>query len=122
MIYIIILDGYESNEYHEQLDQNQNFKSGVYRHQGLGFGFIPHSVQGKTIVQGKPSIRVQGKNRITGAVFRVNRRSKPTSIEWVDPVGKEWEQHSSRRAFYQHRDRGNGMSRGTLTTRVTGRV
>jgi len=117
MIYIRIMNEYGSNESYEQLAQNSNHKSGAYSHQGLGLGFILHSVQGKTNVQGKPSTRVQGKNRITGAVFRVNPGSKPTSIEGVAPVGQGSEQPTGFRCVCQHRDSGCTMSNWTHITR-----
>jgi hypothetical protein len=110
MSYIRIMDEYESNESYEQLAQNPNHKSGAYSHQSLGLSFIPHSVQGKTNVQGKPSTRVQGKNRITGVVFRVKPGSKPTSIQRVAPVGQGTGQPIGPEDFYQDSEVGSEMT------------
>jgi hypothetical protein len=83
------------------MTQNPYCKSDAYSHQSHGLAFIPPSDQGKTNVQGNSSTRVQGKNRITGAVFRVNPDSKPTSIQRVAPVGQGTRQPTGREEFCQ---------------------
>ncbi|AGB34089.1 hypothetical protein Natpe_4396 (plasmid) [Natrinema pellirubrum DSM 15624] len=62
-----------------------------------------------------------GQNRSTVAVFRANRRSKPTSIQRVAPVGQGHGQSTSLRHVYQHTD-GWYATRWTRSTRRIGDV
>ena len=111
MSYIRFMGEYEPNELHGQLTQNPNFKSSPYSPQSLELGFIPHSVQGKTTVQGK--------NRITGAVLRVNPDPKPTSIQRVAPVGQGTGQSTGLEEFYQDSEIGNEMTHWRFIERDT---